>query len=78
LVAERLGDTLDLDRIWQAQDISTRLKKQIETWAIEVNDVLHRSAGGKMVSEWAKKAECWDAIRNSIYSERIPDIPEIN
>jgi hypothetical protein len=59
LVANRLGQRIDLDKIWLRQDISSELKSQIQAWAAEVNKVLHDSAGGRMISEWAKKPEYW-------------------
>lgn len=77
LLANRLGQNLDLDRIWQQQDLSTALRAQVTAWAHEVNDVLHRSAAGKMVSEWAKKAECWEAVRDASYSVEASGIPEL-
>ena len=77
LVANRLGQKLDLDKIWLRQDISAELKTQIQTWATEVNKVLHDSAGGRMISEWAKKPECWEAVRGASYTEPVPTIPEV-
>jgi hypothetical protein len=77
LIADRLGNRLDLDKIWLNQAISAQLSQQIKDWAVEVNGVLIQSAGGKMVSEWAKKAECWDAVRNSTYSSLSEGIPEL-
>jgi hypothetical protein len=45
--------------------------------AREVNDALHRTAGGKMISEWAKRPEC----KEIVFSEAFPDpgdnIPEV-
>lgn len=69
LLAHRLGDHIDLDRIWANQAIPGPLQQQIRIWAEEVNRVLHASANGKMVSEWAKKEECWKAVRSSKYTE---------
>ncbi|MGZ4011064.1 MAG: AIPR family protein, partial [Flavisolibacter sp.] len=77
LLSFRLGDKISLELIWNKQDISSELKRQLQVWASEVNDVLHRSAGGRMISEWAKKQECWDSVRNAIYSQTIDNIPEI-
>lgn len=77
VLADRLGDRIDLDRIWARQGVSTELLSQIAVWAREVNDVLHRSAGGRMVSEWAKKPECRDAVLGATYSEPTENIPEI-
>ena len=77
LVAERLGDRIDFEKIWLRQDISPSLRQFLTTWAVEVNEVLHRSAGGKMISEWAKKPECWVAVRSASYSSVVDDIPEL-
>jgi len=77
VLADRLGDRIDLDRIWARQGVSTELLSQIAVWAREVNDVLHRTAGGRMVSEWAKKPECRDAVLGATYSEPTENIPEI-
>ena len=77
VIAHRVGPGLDLDRVWLQQGVSSALREQIATWAREVNDVLHRTAGGRMVSEWAKKEECWDAVRTKRYTEAVVDVPEL-
>lgn len=77
ILADKLGDRIDLDRIWTRQSISPELMSQIATWAKEVNEVLHRTAGGRMVSEWAKKPECRDAVFGATYSQPAKGIPEI-
>lgn len=77
LLANRLGEKLDFDKIWLRQDISVELKAQIQKWAAEVNKVLHDSAGGRMISEWAKKPECWEAVRGASYTDPMQGIPEI-
>ena len=77
LLSERLGDKLNLDKIWKKQDISVELRQQLKIWANEVNDVLHRSSDGKMISEWAKRSECWYAVRNATYSTVNELIPEL-
>lgn len=77
LLSDRIGDGLDLDRIWQQQAISARLQEQIQTWAREVNEALHATAGGRMISEWAKKAECWEAVVGRHLSVPLANIPEM-
>lgn len=77
LVANRLGDRLDLDRIWTHQTISSQLRQQLEMWAAEVNRVLHQSAGGRMVSEWAKKPDCWVEVQRATYTPLKDSIPEV-
>ncbi|MQP68393.1 abortive phage infection protein [Niveispirillum sp. SYP-B3756] len=77
VLANRVGSRIDLDGIWTRQDLSMLLQEQIMTWAREVSDVLHRTAGGRMISEWAKKPECWEAVRVHAYSAPINGIPEV-
>lgn len=76
LIANRLGSRMDLDKIWLRQDISPELKVRIQVWATEVSKVLHSTANGRMISEWAKKPECWNSIKGASYSEASPNIPE--
>lgn len=78
LMATKVGDRFDLDRVWSRQGVSQELLAQISVWAREVNDALHRTAGGRMVSEWAKKQECREAVLGARYSEPAAGIPEIS
>ncbi|MCP5245959.1 MAG: AIPR family protein [Burkholderiales bacterium] len=78
LLANRIGDRIDFEKIWLRQDISGPLRSQLQTWATEVNDRLHRTSGGKMISEWAKKPECWDAVKSASYSPIQSGIPELH
>ena len=77
LMATKVGDRFDLDRVWSRQGVSQELLAQISVWAREVNDALHRTAGGRMVSEWAKKQECREAVLGGRYSDPAAGIPEI-
>jgi len=77
LVAHRLGQKLDLDRIWLRQDVSPELQAQVKRWTVEVSKVLHDTSGGRMISEWAKRPDCWDAVRTASYSEPSAEIPEV-
>lgn len=77
LLSEKLGSRIDLDRVWAKQAVSHELLSQIAVWAKEINDVLHASAGGRMVSEWAKRPECKEAVMAASYSVAASDIPEV-
>lgn len=77
VTAMMIGDRIDLEKIWNNQAVSQELLRQIETWARQVSDVLHESAGGKMISEWAKKPECKDAVFAASYSPVATGIPEV-
>lgn len=77
VASQILGSRLDLDRVWMHQAVSPELLTQIGIWAREVNEFLHSSAGGRMVSEWAKRPECKDIVMNARYSEPSGPIPEL-
>jgi hypothetical protein len=77
LLSEKLGSRIDLDRIWARQAVSQELLSQIAVWAKEVNEALHSTAGGRMVSEWAKRPECKEAVMSASYSVAASNIPEI-
>lgn len=77
LLSEKLGSRIDLDRIWANQAVSRELMEQIAKWAREVNDTLHATSSGRMVSEWAKRPECKDAVIGASYSEPSDGIPEL-
>ena len=77
LMSEKLGSRIDLERIWTKQAVSPEFLAQLAVWAKEVNEVLHNSAGGRMVSEWAKKPECKDEVMSASYSAPAADIPEL-
>jgi len=77
VLAEKLGNRIDLDRIWAKQAVSPELLSQIAVWAKEVSDALHATAGGRMVSEWSKRPECKDAVMGASYSVAATNIPEV-
>lgn len=77
MMATRFGDRFDLARVWERQSISPELVEQLGIWFNEVNDVLHRTASGRMLSEWAKKEECRDVVLAGRYSDPALGIPEL-
>jgi hypothetical protein len=77
ITANRFGNNFDLDRIWQQQGVSAELLNLLKEWAQEVNRILHASSDGRMISEWAKKAECWEIVRAGSYPNPASKIQEI-
>lgn len=77
LISRLLGDRLSLDAVWERQAISLQLGNQILAWSDEVNAVLQDSAKGRMISEWAKKSECWDVMLDHAWSVPDTKIPEL-
>lgn len=76
VLSEKLGSRIDLQRIWARQAVSPELLSQISVWAKDVNDALHATANGRMVSEWAKRPECKEAVMGARYSAPALNIPE--
>ncbi|MGH1448810.1 MAG: AIPR family protein [Pseudomonadaceae bacterium] len=77
ILSLKTNHKFDFSKVWQEQAISTKLSEQIIQWAKEVDIVLTSSSSGRMISEWAKKQECWWRVRDSSYSELMVGIPEI-
>jgi hypothetical protein len=76
LISLTYGKSFNHERVWSRQGISPQLVKQIEIWAREINDRLHETANGRMISEWAKRSECLEAMFSKPFSSPLADIPE--
>lgn len=68
---------LSLDTVWQRQGVSSELSEWIADLARSVDKALRTGAGARMVSEWAKKDECWQAISAARLVPPPPGIPEL-
>jgi hypothetical protein len=77
LLSLRTEKQIDFNQIWNRQDISTAMRTQLQVWLPEVDAALARIAGGKMVSEFAKKPECWEFVKAATYSPLDSAIPEL-
>jgi hypothetical protein len=77
VLANRIGARMNLQRVWDRQDVSPELTSQLRTWASEVHQALAGSANGRMLSEWAKKDECWEIVCASNYTP-VVDMPEFD
>ncbi len=77
VVSEIYGDAFDLEKVWLNQGVSSQFAEQVEIWAREVNDRLHETANGKMISEWAKRPECREAMFARPFSPPSVEVPEV-
>lgn len=77
VVADSYRDAFDLEKVWLRQSVSSQFLEQVEIWAREVNDRLHETSNGKMISEWAKRPECREAMFARPFSRPSVDVPEI-
>lgn len=70
-LSSRTGGRIDFDLVWAKQEVSTELRSLLKEWSHGINNALRESAGGRMVSEWAKKEDCWEAVRR--IDLKLPD-----
>lgn len=76
VVADTYKDAFDLEKVWLRQGVSPQFLDQVEIWAREVNNRLHDTANGRMISEWAKRPECRDAMFARPFSPPSVEVPE--
>lgn len=77
VVASCYRDTFDFEKVWKNQGVSQQFVEQVEIWVKEVDGRLHDTAGGRMISEWAKRQECRDAVFSRPFSTPLVVIPEM-
>lgn len=76
-ISRQYGQRFDLDRVWREQGLSPQLVEQGLVWATEVEGHLQQTARGRMISEWAKKEDCWNEIAQWPLSPIAGPIPEL-
>jgi len=77
VLAQLTAARLSLDAIWARQGLSSQLLEYIALLANEVDKALRKSSGQRMVSEWAKKEECWTEVSGRKYTSPPAHIPEL-
>jgi hypothetical protein len=74
----KLGARFDLMKVWNQQGLSRELRALVESWSPIVHEAMRDSAEGRMLSEWAKKEECWAAVRAATFPPAPGSIPELS
>lgn len=69
-ISHHAGESLDLLKIWEQQDVSKGLNDLLEALVLDINHTFLKTAGDRNPSEWAKKEACWKAILDDV---SIPD-----
>lgn len=63
-ICHRTAGRIDLDSIWQQQGFGQGLRDAIKEVSHRVHDVIISPLGGKNVTEWCKRQECWTKVRD--------------
>jgi hypothetical protein len=58
---------IDLYKIWKNQAISAQLFKFLYDLMVQVEAFIKANAPGSLYGEWAKKEECWTAIKQQTF-----------
>ncbi len=63
--------------VWAQQGISDELRNMLQEWICEVDKGLRDTSSNRMPSEWAKKVDCRDSLRDLAFPlpEQLP--PEL-
>jgi hypothetical protein len=59
----KTAQRIDLGRIWREQNITLAIAQAIKAVAPSIQAVIISPPGGKNVTEWCKKEECWKSIQ---------------
>lgn len=70
-------DKLNLNLIWKRQSLSEELKIYVTKLAHQVKFELEKSAGEKMLSEWAKKEQCWSELKGKKFDVAPNGVQEL-
>lgn len=76
-LAWQTNGRISLDSIWRRQALSPQLTDYVVRLAIVIDEILRQTAGARMVSEWAKKEECWTEVKAAALPTLPLDIPEL-
>ncbi|WP_051171369.1 AIPR family protein [Spongiibacter marinus] len=63
LVAFKTVGRINLQSIWNTQEVSDALYNVMDDWMPNVWQAIIDTAGSRNVTEWAKKTECWHEIQ---------------
>jgi hypothetical protein len=64
----KLDYKLDLFKIWKNQSLSEFLKEKLYEIMSKIEEFIKANAPGSLYGEWAKKEECWNAIKNEKFN----------
>ena len=63
LVAFKTIGRVNLEAIWEKQEVSPSLYSLMDDWMPLVWSAIIETAGARNITEWAKKEECWSEIQ---------------
>lgn len=77
LLAQRLEDRISLETVWQQQRLSPAFEALISDWLERTYEIIRKSGGERLPSEWVKKPECWVLVQQGQFPEPGPEVREL-
>ncbi len=62
-LSHHTAQRINLERIWKGQDVSDTLRDAITIVSKHAHGHITHPPGGKNITEWCKKEDCWNALR---------------
>ncbi|MES2448608.1 MAG: AIPR family protein [Bacteroidota bacterium] len=75
-LGHKLEYKLDLYRIWKQQSLSEPIKIKLHEIMSKIEDFIKNNAPGSLFGEWAKKEDCWNAIKEQNFNIDFYNIAE--
>jgi len=73
-LVNKLDYKLDLYSIWKEQNLSDNFQKLLYDLMFQINSFIKENAPGALYGEWAKKEECWNAVKEQSFNIKIENI----
>lgn len=70
----KLNYKLDLYKIWKHQSLSDTLKSKLYEVMSKIEEYIKNNAPGSLYGEWAKKEECWNAVKKESFEIDLESI----
>lgn len=66
-MSKKTNQRIDLDQIWREQSIPKYIEEAIINISKMVHDFITNPTGGRNITEWCKKEECWKSLCEKDY-----------
>tara|TARA_Y100001934_G_scaffold65987_1_gene81931 strand:- start:699 stop:2738 length:2040 start_codon:yes stop_codon:yes gene_type:complete len=66
-LSHHTSQRVDLDAIWKKQSLTPVLQETIRSISVYVQKIITNPPSQKNVTEWCKKKECWEKIKNETF-----------
>lgn len=64
-LSHHTSQRIDLDKIWKEQDITPALQEAVRIVSAEVQRIITNPPNNRNITEWCKRKDCWDLIRET-------------